>query len=60
MVAIDSTPTISIFRKKLRFFGSEEAANLETSQIGVFWQKKGVLVDRYLESMASQIFVLNS
>ena len=54
VVGIDSNAMIDIFRIDIRFFGSQEAAELETSQIEVFWQNKVVFMDRHFESMASQ------
>ena len=54
VVGIDSNAMIDIFRIDIRFFGSQEAAKLETSQIEVFWQNKVVLMDMHFESMASQ------
>ena len=55
VVGIDSNAMIDIFRIDIRFFGSQEAAELETSQIEVFWQNKGVLMDMHFWSMSSEI-----
>ena len=54
MVGIDSNTMIDIFRKNIIFLVSQEAAELETSQIEVFWQNKVVFMDRHFESIASQ------
>ena len=49
VVGIDSNAMIDIFRIDIRLFGSQEAAERETSQIEVFWQNKVVFMDRHFD-----------